>query len=194
MLRRSASLPEKKYFKRILFTELEVKRRMGEMAVEITRDYQEKEMVIVGILKGSFMFFSDLVKLLYIHDIHPYIDFMILSSYGSSTTSSGKVKLDRDITTPLEGKWVLLVDDILDTGRTLSFAKFHLSRFNPMGVKTCVFLDKPSRRVVKIKADYRCFEIEDLFVVGYGLDWNNLFRDLPYVAVIDEKNLPPANL
>jgi hypoxanthine phosphoribosyltransferase len=181
----------KKYFKKILFTELEVKRRMGEIAFEIAQDCREKETVIVGILKGSFMFFSDLVKLLYIHDIHPYIDFMIISSYGSSTKSSGKVKLDRDITAPLEGKWVLLVDDILDSGRTLSFAKLHLSRSHPRGVKTCVFLDKPSRRVTKMKADYRCFEIEDLFVVGYGLDWNNRFRNLPYVAVIDESNLPP---
>ena len=181
---------EKKYFKKILFTELEVRKRTGEMVLEIAQDCREKEVVIVGILKGSFMFFSDLVKLLYIHDIHPYIDFMILSSYGSSTKSSGKVKLDRDITTPLEGKWVLLVDDILDTGRTLSFAKLHLSRFHPEEVKTCVFLDKPSRRVAVIKPDYRCFEVEDLFVVGYGLDWNNRFRNLPYVAVIDESSLP----
>ena len=188
----SKKLPDsfgKKYFKKVLFTELEVKKRMGEMVVEVAQDCREKQVVIVGILKGSFMFFADLVKLLYIHDIHPYIDFMILSSYGSSTTSSGKVKLDRDITTPLKGKWVLLVDDILDTGRTLSFAKSHLSQFHPEKVKTCVFLDKPSRRVVEIKPDYRCFEIEDLFVVGYGLDWNNLFRDLPYVAVINEPNL-----
>ncbi len=182
----------KKYFKEVIFTELQVKKRMGEMVFEIARDCREKEMVIVGILKGSFMFFSDLVKLLYIHDIHPYIDFMILSSYGSSTTSSGKVKLDRDITTPLKRKQVLLIDDILDTGRTLSFAKGHLSRCHPEGIKTCVFLDKPSRRIAKIKADYRCFEIEDWFVVGYGLDWNNRFRDLPYVAALDEANLPPG--
>lgn len=182
----------KKYFKKILFTELEVRKRMGEIAFEIAQDCREKEVVIVGILKGSFMFFSDLVKLLYIHDIHPYIDFMILSSYGSSTKSSGKVKLDRDVTTPLEGKWVLLVDDILDTGRTLSFAKLHLSRFHPEGIKICVFLDKPSRRVVEIEPDYHCFEVEDLFVVGYGLDWNNRFRNLPYVAVVDESSLPPG--
>jgi len=181
----------KKYFKKVLFTELEVKKKIGELAFEIARDCQEKEVVIVGILKGSFMFFSDLVKLLYIHDIHPYIDFITVSSYGFSTTSSGKVKLHRDITTPLEGKWVLLVDDILDTGRTLSFAKLHLSKFHPEKVKVCVFLDKPSRRVVEIKPDYRCFEIENRFVVGYGLDWNNRFRDLPYVAVVDESNLPP---
>jgi len=100
---------------------------------------------------------------------------MILSSHGSSTISSGKVKLDRDITTPLEGKWVLLVDDIPDSGRTLFFAKFHLSQFNPEEIKICVFLDKPSRRVVEIKADYRCFEIEDWFVVGYGLDFTGKY-------------------
>ena len=181
----------KRYFKEILFTELEVKKRMGELAFQIARDYQKKEIVVVGILKGSFMFFSDLVKLLYIHDIHPYIDFMVLSSYGSSTTSSGTVKLEKDVTTPLKGKSILLVDDILDTGRTLSFATIHLSQFHPTDVKTCVFLDKSSRRVVEMKADYRCFEIEDWFVVGYGLDWNNRFRNLPYVAVIDESNLPP---
>jgi len=178
-----------KYFKKILFTELEIKRRMGELAIEIARDYQKKEVVIVGVLKGSFMFLSDLVKLLYIHDVHPYIDFMVLSSYGSSTESSGKVKLDKDITTPLEGKSVLLIDDILDTGRTLFFAKCHLSKSHPKEVKACVFLDKPSRRVVEFKAEYCCFEIENWFVVGYGLDWNNRFRDLPYVAVIDESNL-----
>lgn len=178
-----------KYFKKILFTELEIKKRMGELVIEIARDYQKKEVVIIGVLKGSFMFLSDLVKLLYIHDIHPYIDFMVLSSYGSSTESSGKVKLDKDIATPLEGKSVLLIDDILDTGRTLSFAKHHLSQYHPKEVKVCVFLDKPSRRVVEFKAEYCCFEIENLFVVGYGLDWNNRFRDLPYVAVINESNL-----
>ena len=178
-----------KYFKKILFSELEIKRRMGELVIEIARDCQKKEVVIVGVLKGSFMFLSDLVKLLYIHDIHPYIDFMVLSSYGSSTESSGKVKLDKDINTPLEGKSVLLIDDILDTGRTLFFAKHHLLQHHPKEVKTCVFLDKPSRRVVEFKAEYCCFEIEIWFVVGYGLDWNNRFRDLPYVAVVDESNL-----
>ncbi len=179
-----------KYLKEVLFTELEVKKRLGEMVFEIARDCRGEEVVIVGILKGSFMFLSDLVKFLYIQDIHPYIDFMVLSSYGSSTKSSGKVKLDQDITTPLGGKWVLLIDDILDTGRTLSFAKTYLYQSGPKEIKTCVFLDKPSRRIANIEADYHCFEIEDKFVVGYGLDWNNRFRNLPYVAVIDESKLP----
>lgn len=179
-----------KYLKEVLFTELEVKKRLGEMVFEIARDCRGEEVVIVGILKGSFMFLSDLVKFLYIQDIHPYIDFMVLSSYASSTKSSGKVKLDRDITTPLGGKWVLLIDDILDTGRTLSFAKTYLYQSDPKEIKTCVFLDKPSRRIANIEADYHCFEIEDKFVVGYGLDWNNRFRNLPYVAVIDESKLP----
>ncbi|MBE0478910.1 hypoxanthine phosphoribosyltransferase [Candidatus Aerophobetes bacterium] len=181
---------DKKYFKQVLFEELEIKKRMGELAFEISRDCENKQVVIVGILKGSFMFFSDLVKLLYIHDIHPYIDFMILSSYGSSTVSSGTVQLIKDITTPIEGTFVILVDDILDTGRTLSFARTHLSKLKPEQIKICVFLDKPSRRIVEIKADYSCFTIEDWFVVGYGLDWNNRFRNLPYVAVVNEQNLP----
>jgi len=178
------------YCKEVLFTEAQVKEKLAQLAARIAEACEGREMVIIGILKGSFMFLADLVKLLYMHDVHPTVDFMACSSYGSSTTSSGTVRIDRDVTMPLEGKWVLLVDDILDSGRTISFAREHLQEKGAETVRTCVFLDKPGRRVVPISPDYCGFEVPDRFIVGYGLDWNNRFRDLPYVALLDESKLP----
>jgi hypoxanthine phosphoribosyltransferase len=173
-----------------LINESDIATRVSDMVKEIAEDSKGKELFVIGILKGSFIFLSDLLRLFYIHDIHPSLDFVTIESYGSKKESSGKLKMLRDITTDIKNKWVLIVDDILDTGRTLAYAKEHFQKKNPVSIKTCVFLDKPERRVNKFKADYVGFEIPDKFVVGYGMDYDNLFRELPYVAVLldEEKN------
>ena len=172
----------------IQINEKDIATRVKELVKEIAKDSKGKDLFVIGILKGSFVFLSDLLRLLYVHKIHPSLDFITVESYGSGKVSSGKLKMLRDITTDIENKWVLIVDDILDTGRTLAFAKDYFQKRKPASVKTCVFLDKPDRRVNDFKADYVGFEIPDKFVVGYGMDYDNLFRELPYVAVLlDEK-------
>ncbi|MFC1668162.1 hypoxanthine phosphoribosyltransferase [Chlamydiota bacterium] len=181
-----------KVIERILITEFDIKKRIAEMVFDMADKYQRKDVVFVSILKGSFMFLADLVRNLYIHDIQPIIDFAIASSYGDSVTSSGAVNLERGITTPVKDKPVLLIDDILDTGRTMNYLKDYLTQFSPQQIETCVLLDKPSRRLVDIRPDYKGFEIEDFFVVGYGLDYNNKFRELPYIAVLNPKANPPT--
>jgi len=168
----------------ILISENDIATRVKELVKEIAKDSKGKDLFVIGILKGSFVFLSDLLRLLYIHKIHPSLDFITVESYGSGKVSSGKLKMLRDITSDIENKWVLIVDDILDTGRTLAFAKEYFQKRKPASVKTCVFLDKPNRRVNDFKADYVGFEIADKFVVGYGMDYDNLFRELPYVAVL----------
>ena len=167
-----------------LISEKDIATRVKEMVKEIAEDSHGKEIFIIGILKGSFVFLSDLLRLLFIHKIHPSLDFITVESYGSGKVSSGDLKLLRDITTDIENKWVLIVDDILDTGRTLAFAKEYFKEKKPASIKSCVFLDKPDRRVNDFKANYVGFEIPDKFVVGYGMDYDNLFRELPYVAVL----------
>jgi hypoxanthine phosphoribosyltransferase len=137
---------------------------------------------MVGILRGSFVFLADLVRALYFHGIHPRIDFMTLESYGSGTESSGRVTVSKDISLDVSQATVIVVDDILDTGRTLSFAVDLLRQRGARAVKSCVLLDKPARRVVPMRADFRGFEIEDEFVVGYGLDYDGRYRELPYIA------------
>jgi len=171
-----------------LISEKEIATRVKELVKEIAKDSKGKDLFVIGILKGSFVFLSDLLRLLYVHERHPSLDFITVESYGSGKVSSGKLKMLRDITSDIENKWVLIVDDILDTGRTLAFAKEYFQKKNPASIKTCVFLDKPDKRVNNFKADYVGFEIPDKFVIGYGMDYDNLFRELPYVAVLlDEK-------
>jgi len=167
-----------------LITELEIKVRMGQMVLEIARDLRHKELTVVGILRGSFMFTADLVRLLYINDIHPLIDFIFVTSY-EGTESSGQLRLLRDMSLDVKGRWVLIVDDILDTGRTLNFAKDYVHERGAEQIHTCVLLDKPSRRITPINADYVGFSIEDVFVVGYGLDYLGRYRDLPYLGILE---------
>ncbi len=167
-----------------LINESDIKARVEVLVKKIAEDSKDKELFVIGILKGSFIFLSDLLRLFYLHGIHPSLDFVTIESYGSKKESSGKLKMLRDITINIENKWVLIVDDILDTGRTLAFTKEYFLKKNPISLKTCVFLDKPERRVNQFKADYVGFEIPDKFVVGYGMDYDNLFRELPYVAVL----------
>lgn len=141
-----------------------------------------EDLVLIGILRGSFMFLADLVRELYRHQIHARIDFITLASYGGGTQSSGQVQIRKDFTVDVTDSDVLLVDDILDTGRTLTFAASHVRARGAKSVTTCALLDKPARRVVPCQADFVGFTMSDAFVVGYGLDYNSFYRELPFIA------------
>ncbi|RJP77355.1 MAG: hypoxanthine phosphoribosyltransferase [Candidatus Zixiibacteriota bacterium] len=169
-----------------LITELEIKVRLGQMVLDLARDLRGKELTVVGILRGSFMFTADLVRQLYINDIHPLIDFIFVTSYDG-TESTGEMRLLKDMSLDVRGRYVLIVDDILDTGRTLQFAKDYISQRGAAQINTCVLLDKPSRRIADVQADFVGFTIDDVFVVGYGLDFNGRYRDLPYLGVLKEE-------
>jgi len=175
---------ERKAILNALIAEPDVKVRIGSLVEEIAADFGGDELTVIGLLKGSFMFMADLVRALYQHDIRLVIDFMLTSSYGPRTKSSGTVTMTRDIAVDIKGRPVLLVDDILDTGRTLAFATDHLLGKAPESLKTCVFLDKPDRRAVPFQADYVGFVIPDKFVVGYGLDFDSRYRELPYLSTL----------
>jgi hypoxanthine phosphoribosyltransferase len=161
-----------------------IRRRVREMAHEIEADFRGNEIVLIGALKGSFMFTADLVRCLYRHGIPMIIDFVQVSSYGSKTVSSGGISMTRDVTTGIEDRVVLLVDDILDTGRTSEFLTNHLLVKKPRILKTAVFLDKPARRIGSFQADYAGFRVPDAFIVGYGLDYDNRYREHPYLSLV----------
>ena len=163
----------------VLISREKVEERIKELAKEIEKDYVGKELVCVGLLKGSVMFMADLIKAV---DLDLRIDFMKVSSYGSGTNSTGVVKILKDVDVDLAGKDVLIVEDIIDTGLTILNVKDFLSKKNPKSVKVCTLLDKPSRRVVEVKGEYVGFEIPDEFVVGYGLDLDEKYRNLPFVG------------
>lgn len=171
---------------RIIIDENQIRDRTEEMVNRIAADFEGMEMVVIGILKGSFIFLADLTRLMYRFNLNPQIDFTILSSYGSASSPSNLLKIERDVSIDLKGKAVLVVDDILDTGRTMQYLKERLRWLEPAVVKTCVFLDKPTRRKVDIEADYVGFTVEDKFVVGYGLDYDGFYRERPYIAVLEE--------
>lgn len=166
----------------ILIGENEVDVKIRELAAKISQDYAGEEIHLICILKGSAFFACELAKRL---TIPVTIDFMSVSSYGSGTTSSGIVRLAKDLDEPIEGKNVLIVEDIIDTGRTLSHLLELLSTRNPKTLRLCTLLDKPERRVVNIDVDYTCFQIPDKFVVGYGLDYDQKYRNLPYIGVVE---------
>jgi hypoxanthine phosphoribosyltransferase len=166
-----------------LIDEVDLHKGIAALVDRIAADFVGGDLYVIGLLRGSFMFTADLARLLYRRGVPLVIDFMTVASYGAGTESSGTVAMMRDIHVALEGRQVLLVDDILDTGRTLDFAVRHLSAFHPQSLKTCVFLDKPSRRVVPFEADYVGFTVPDLFVVGYGLDYDGRYRELPHLSV-----------
>ena len=163
----------------------ELKTRFEGIVDEIRDIMPTDNLVIVALLKGSFVFLADLIRLLCRHNIHMEIDFMAIGSYGDNSESSGKVILKRDIETDIEGKPVLIVDDILDTGRTLMHARSLLAQRNPACIKLCALLDKPDRRTEDIQADIVGFTIPNYFVVGYGLDYARRHRELPYIARLD---------
>lgn len=168
---------------RVLLSEEEVDARINEVAAQINADYAGKPIHLICILKGGVFFTCELAKRL---SMPVSLDFMSVSSYGSSMESSGVVKIVKDLDEPLEGKNVLIVEDIIDSGRTLSYLIEILQKRNPNGIKLCTLLDKPERRVKKqVKVDYTCFTIPDKFVVGYGLDYDQKYRNLPYIGVVE---------
>lgn len=167
----------------ILFTREEVTARIRELAAQISEDYKDKEApVVIGILRGSFIIMADLVRELTLPRMT--LDFMSASSYGSGTVSKGLVDIKLDTSESITGKDVLLVEDILDTGNTLSRLVAELETRNPASIKLCVLLDKPERRIRPIQADYVGFQIPDAFVVGCGLDYDQRYRQLPYVGIL----------
>jgi hypoxanthine phosphoribosyltransferase len=170
--------------KEILIDKAAIAGRIDELVDEISVGIASDNLVIIGILKGSFMFLADLMRGLHRHNVHPRIDFLTLSSYGSDTVSAGVVRIIHDIRENIQGADILLVDDILDTGRTLAFTRELLLERGARSVRSCVLLDKKTHRAVEFDADYTGFPIEDHFVVGYGLDYDNLYRELPHIAKV----------
>lgn len=167
---------------RVLLTEEEVDRRIQEIGDQINRDYEGKQVHLICVLKGGSFFMCELAKRI---TVPVSLDFMSVSSYGSATKSSGVVRIVKDLDEPLKDKDVLVVEDIVDSGRTLSYLLDMLKDRGPKSVKLCTLLDKPERRVVDVHVDYTCFQIPDEFVVGYGLDYDQRYRNLPYIGVVE---------
>ena len=165
----------------VLFTEEELKEIVKELGKKITEDYKGKNLFLITVLKGAVVFLGDLMRAI---EMPCEIEFMVLSSYGAGTTSTGSVKIIKDIDLPLEGKDVLIVEDILDTGFTLSFLYKLLEDRKPASVEICTLLDKPERRKVDVVAKYVGRQIPDEFVVGYGLDYDEQYRNLPFIGVL----------
>jgi hypoxanthine phosphoribosyltransferase len=163
----------------VLISEAELAARVKALGADITRDHAGRSLVVVGVLKGSFIFLADLVRAI---DLPVSIDFIGISSY-QGTRSTGVVQITSDLTRPIEGKDVLLVEDIVDTGLSMSYLLDNLATRKPASLQVCALLEKPSRAVVKVPIAYRGFEIGDEFVVGYGLDWDGKLRNLPFVGV-----------
>ena len=167
----------------VMYSAAEIGARVGALAAEIA-DTLGPKIMVVAVLKGSFVFTADLLRALHHHGVHPRIDFMTLSSYGTGTESSGKVAVTKDISDDVRGAKILLIDDILESGRTLAFARELLRDRGAEQVQLCVLLDKPEKRKVEVDADYVGFSIGDAFVVGYGLDYAHYYRELPYIGTI----------
>ena len=174
-----------KYRLNRLFTQEQIASFVQGLADRISKDYSGKELVVVCILKGAFMFLSDLIRRL---RIPVQVDFVRLASYGSGMKTSGKIEITKDVEIPLEKKDVLIIEDIIDSGRTLQFLKDRLALLNPRSIKICALLDKKARREVEMEADYLGADVDDIFIVGYGIDFNEHYRHLPeiyYVTPID---------
>jgi len=170
-----------KMIEKVLLSEDVLKKRVHEIGEQITVDYQGKELLIIGIFKGAVPFLADLIREI---RIPLRYDFMAVSSYGSTTKSSGAVRILKDLDTSVEDRHVLIVEDIVDSGLTLKYLKENLSRRNPLSLKIVTLLDKPERREVEVYPDYNGFVIPNEFVVGYGLDFNESYRNLPYVGIL----------
>jgi hypoxanthine phosphoribosyltransferase len=164
-----------------MFTEEQLKKRTREVAAQVSADYADKRPLVVGILKGSIVFYADFIRCL---DIPVELDFMAASSYGSGSVSSGTLKIKKDLDRDVRGRDVIIVEDIIDSGFTLSNLKHYLIEKGAASVKIVTLLDKFARRTVAIEPDYNCFSIEDEFVIGYGLDYNEHYRSLPYIGVL----------
>lgn len=165
----------------VLFTAQQLDERVTEIAQQIDRDYADKEILLVSVLRGSFIFMADLARKI----TRPCrIDFLSVSSYGNGTTSSGQVRITRDLSEDITGMHVIIVEDILDSGNTLSYLLRLLAQRNPASIRLCTLLDKPDRRVKPVEVHYSGFTIPDAFVVGYGLDYAERYRNLPYVGIL----------
>lgn len=176
-------MKDKKYdFSEVLIDEQSLAGRVAQLGEQISKDYKDEAVLLVGILKGSVPFIADLMRKIEIEDLQ--IDFISVSSYGSSTKSSGVVRILKDLDSDVKGKNIIIVEDIIDTGLTLAYLKEYLLGRSPKSLKICTLLDKPSRRKVPIKGDYVGFEVEDKFIVGYGLDMDQKYRNLPYISWI----------
>lgn len=169
----------------VLFSETVIAERVEAMAHEVA-GWAPKDLMVIAILKGSFMFAADLLRALHRQGLAPQVEFMMLSSYGTATTSSGIVKIIRDIDTDVSGREVLIIDDILESGRTLAFAKRLTEERGATSVHVAVLLDKPGKRKADIEADIVGFPCQDVFVVGYGMDAAHAYRELPFVGVVTE--------
>lgn len=167
---------------KVLYSQAEITKRAKEIAAQIDKDYEGEDVLLLGTLKGSVMWLTDIMKYT---KIDTTLDFITASSYGSSTTSSGVVKITYEPQTNMYNKNVIIIEDIVDSGNTLMFLKEKLMERGPKSLKVCTMLNKESRRTADMHADYVGFEIEDLFIVGYGLDYDQKFRDLPYISYLE---------
>ncbi|MBI5756012.1 MAG: hypoxanthine phosphoribosyltransferase [Nitrospirae bacterium] len=169
-------------FGKPLIPQREIEKRVRELGTKITADYDGKELLMICLLKGAYIFFADLVRNI---QLPVMVDFMMVSSYGAGTTSSGSVKIIQDLSSPIKGKDILIVEDIVDSGLTLSYLYKTLKAKRPRSLKVCVLLDKVERRKHSIPIDYIGFTIPNKFIIGYGLDYQDKYRNLPYIAVLD---------
>ena len=165
----------------VLFDEKTLKARVAEIGAEIDRDYEGKAPMLIGVLRGSFMFIADLMRAV---TLPCTVDFMAVSSYGAGTSSSGQVRIVKDLSDDIEGRDIIVVEDILDSGNTLSYLLELLKARKPASIRLCTLLDKPSRRTKPVEVSYTGFSIPDAFVVGYGLDFDEKYRNLPYIGVL----------
>lgn len=168
----------------VLYDEYKIQTRIRELGLAITNEYGTRKPVLIGILKGGFVFMADLLRSI---TIPVEVDFMSISSYGSGTTSSGVVKIRKDIDVDISGRDVIIVEDIVDSGLSLQYIKDYISKHQPNSVKICVLLDKPQAHKIDVQLDYVGFNIGNEFVVGYGLDFNEYYRNLPYIGILKEE-------
>jgi len=180
----TVAIPE---IERVLFTEEQIEARIREVAAEISRNYEGRALKLVGVLKGSIFFLTALARHI---EVPLKIDFLGISSFSNKSGAPGVVRIAKDLDEGIEGEDVLLVEDIVDTGFTLRYLLQTLAGRAPNSLSVCTFLDRNSRRIVQVPVDYRCFEIPDRFVVGFGLDYNQLYRNLAYVAVMKPEKAP----
>lgn len=165
----------------VLFSEEQLKNRVAELAAMIEKDYEGKEIMLISVLRGSFVFMADLCRAI---NLHCTVDFMSVSSYGKETKSSGQVQITKDLSEDISGRHVIVIEDILDSGNTLSYLLKMLQNRNPASIRLCTLLDKPDRRVKPVEVHYSGFTIPDAFVVGYGLDYAERYRNLPYIGIL----------
>jgi hypoxanthine phosphoribosyltransferase len=170
-------------FGKPLISQQELNRRIKDLGRRISEDYQDRDVVMIGVLKGAFAFFADLVRAI---QVPVELDFLVVSSYQGSTKSTGRVKVISDLTVDIKGQDVIVVEDIVDSGLTLSFLKKKLLMRHPNSLRVCALLDKPERRTINVPIEYVGFTIPNKYVVGYGLDHQNRYRNLPYIAVLDQ--------